>query len=458
MADLLASSLEVHRAFTVVPITDEAAAAVSEHLLQAAAFTDSDTVAGIGRAIGADYVASGHMRRLGNRNLVIATVIRVETLELVAGYYRIYRNFREIRGFLPSMTESLVAATLGRPATGRLPRLAIAPFGITGTDALTDTPGQDEFGPHTEADVHDLETLAQILAIRIAQTGEYAVLPRASVMRTALTAWEIRIADERAAALDRLLELLMGILDAPDEAVVDGEAIGAVTTMGQAADADLVLSAEMRSLDGVTMFAAQIHRTDDGELLYGISRGYGNMGEGVNLMAEIAILLTDPDDAPWRIAALNRQRRRAELFDDPARFWSLGLSAGTSFADPWVVSTLHATLAPLPFSFVRLGLDAGFVTEIEGANLFSIYPFVQYAFFLPFMRGGLYAAAGGGFLVARYTFDGLVDTRSGFFANFTAGLNIGDMLDISYTLRTDFSRLSSKVSAGFTHRFRLRGR
>jgi len=311
--------------------------------------------------------------------------------------------------------------------------------------------------PRTEADIHDLETLTQILAIRLARTGEYSVLPRAAVMRAALGEWEARAADESAAALDRLLELLMGILDG--EAADDAEeAVGAVTAAGRAAGADLVLSTELRILDGAAMFAVQVHRTDDGEPLRGVSRGYAGMGEGVNLMAEIAILLTDPDNAPAQIADLNRQRRRTALFDDPARFWSVGVSAGTSFSDPWVVGTLHATLAPLPFSFVRLGFDAGFVSEIEGADLFSIYPFVQYAFFLPFARGGLYAGAGGGFLVARYVFDDLVDLRSGFFADFTVGLNIGNMLDVSYTLRTDFSRFGGKVSAGFTHRFRSGGR
>jgi len=115
VADLLADRLEIRRTFVVVPVTEEAAGAVSDLLLQASAFTDADAVAGIGRAMGADYVVSGHMRRLGNRNLVIATVIRVETLELVAGYYRTHRGLRELRWFLPSMAESLATAVVFTP-------------------------------------------------------------------------------------------------------------------------------------------------------------------------------------------------------------------------------------------------------------------------------------------------------------------------------------------------------
>jgi len=442
VATMLAARQELRAAFTLVPLSGETGA---EHL---SAFTDSDIVADIGRSLNADYVLSGHIRRLGNRNLIIATVVCVQTLQLVAGYYRIYRNFRDLPGFLPSMSRNLARETLGRPTPGLLPSLAVAPL------TVADTLEQLEAATvHGEADMHNLETLAQILAIRLAGTGKYAVLPRASVMRTALRAWETRAVDERAVALERLVELLLGILDEAE--AVDETDMGAIATVGQAAGADLVLFVEMRDLYGMTVFVAQIR---GGEPLDGVSRGYRNIGEGVNLMAELAFLLADPDGAPDRIATLNRQRRLANMFDDPARFWSLGVSAGTAFADPWAIGTLHATLAPLPFSFVRLGLDAGFVSEIEGASLFSIYPFAQYALFLPFARGGLYLAAGGGFLVARYTFGNLVDTRSGFSANFTAGINIGDVFEVSYTMRTDFSLFSGKVSAGFTHRFRLRGR
>jgi len=463
MAEMLSSRPEIRGAFTVVPLTDEAGTAVSEHLLLASAFTDSDVTAAIGRMTGADYVLSGHIRRLGGRHLVIATMINVDSLELVAGYYRTYRHFREVRGFLPSMSRNLVGATLGRAVTGRLPSLAVAPVGIgpdpTADPAETPEPGGGGPAPHTEADIHDLETLVQILAIRIADSGEYAVLPRASVMRSALAAWELRLADERAAALERLIELLLGILDAPDDVETDaGYAGGAVTAMGQAAGADFVLSVEMRGLEGVTMFAAQTHRTGDGDPLEGVSRGHRNMGEGVNLMAEIAALLTDPENAPELIAALESRRRRATLFDDAARFWSLGVSAGTSFADPWAVATVHATLAPLPFSFFRVGLDFGFITDTEADGHYSLYPFVQYALFLPFAGGGWYIGAGGGFLAARYVFGSIAETRTGFFADFTTGINIGNVIDVSYTLRTDFSLFGSKVSVGFTHRFWMRGR
>ena len=457
IANILSSQQEILDAFSVVPLPSGVRAVVYERLFQMAAFTDSDIIAEIGRMIGADYVISGHVRQLGNRKLVIATVVCVNTLQLVTGYYRAYRNIWEARGFISSMARNLVADTLRRPDLGQLPRLAIAPLGTAVEGAETYL--QNHFAS-SEIESHDMETLLQILAIELANTGEYAVLPRASVMRAALSRWEIRVTDAMDAALERLLELLLGDAVAQDEAAPDEELPGVITEIGRSADADLVFSVEIRGFGGINTFAAQILHTEDGNPLAGASRGYGTITDGVNLMAEIAILLTDYFGASGRIAALGRQRWIANMFDDPARLWSVGVSVGTSFAAPWTIGTLHATLAPLPFSFIRLGCDLGFISGTEGMGYFSVYPFVHYAFFLPFSWGGWYIGIGGGFLIARHTFYGLADIRRGPLADFTTGFSINDMFDVSYTLRTDFSSINAingKLSVGFTHRFRLRG-
>jgi len=43
-----------------------------------------------------------------------------------------------------------------------------------------------------------------------------------------------------------------------------------------------------------------------------------------------------------------------------------------------------------------------------------------------------------------------------FAANFTAGVNLLDMITISYTLRTDFApgSASSKIAVGYSYRFK----
>ena len=409
IATLFSFQPEILNAFTVVPRTAAVNAALAEQRFQLMGYTDSDTIAGIGRMLGADYVISGNIRRLGNRNLVIATIVNVETFEQVAGYYRTYRNIGEVRGFLPSMSRSLVAATLGRD-TARLPSLAIAPFG----DGM---------------DAHDAETLTQILAIEILNTGNYVVLPRSSAMQAAL----------------REHDFQMRGYTADEEAV----------SLGRAINADFVLSAAVQRLGDINLFTAQVLHVEDGRLLAGASRDYRVIADGIDLMAEIAILLTDPAGAEGRIAALHRRRSRAALFGDPSRFWSVGVSAGTSFpAEPLVIATLQGTLAPLRNSFVRIGCDFGFISGMDGVGYFSITPFVHYAFFLPFAWGGWHIGAGGGFMFAEYRFDDITRTRRILAADFTTGFVIGNTLDVSYTLRTDFTSFVNRFSIGFTYRFR----
>jgi len=458
LAILLSSRLEIQGAFTVAPITGEAAAVVSEHIFQRAdfAFTDSDAVADIGGILDVDYIVSGHMRRLpSGRNLVVATVICVETLELVGGYYRVHRSVWEIGGFMPSMSNALVEAILGRAGPGSRPTLAVAPYRFRGVPVEPDG-----------VDVRDLQTLTQILAIEIARSGEYAVMPRASVMQRALSEWEIREADERAAAIGWAIEMLWGIIDVPHEVVIEeAERIGPITAMGRAAETGFVLSVEKRDLGDLGTFVAGILHTEGAEPLYGASRGYRSVCRGVDMMAEIAFLLTspNPEDAQVRIAELSRRRWRADMFGDPARFWSVGASVGTSLADPWVIGTLQGTAAPLPFSFLRLGVDAGFISGMEGVGYFSLYPFAHLAFFLPFCitplplgGGGWYIGVGGGFLMARYAFYDLYESIRTPMADFTVGVNIRNVFDVSYNLRTDFSSFNSKISVGFTHRFFIR--
>jgi len=415
IASLFSHRPELLDAFTVVPRTTALDALFAEHYVQLSGLTDSDTIAGIGRLLNADYVLSGSIRRLGGRNLLIATIVNVETFEQVAGYWRTYRTIAEVRHFLPSMARSMVNATTER-GTARLQSLAIVPF-----------------AHRAGVSAHDAETLAQILAIEILDTGSHIVLPRISSMQAALAEQDFQAegltADEGMASL------------------------------GRAINADLVLSGEITGLGDVNMFMAQILRVADGSMLVGTNRDYRVITDGMDLMAEIAILLTDPPGADTRIAALRRQRRRAELFGNPARFWSIGVSAGTSLAEPWAVGTLQATFAPLRFSFVRIGGDVGFISGEEGVDYFSVTPFVHYAFFLPFdilpiplTRGGWHLGAGGSFKMEEYRFEGpgITVSRNAFFADFTTGFNFGNVFDVSYTLRTDFDKFLHKVSMGFT--------
>ena len=102
------------------------------------------------------------------------------------------------------------------------------------------------------------------------------------------------------------------------------------------------------------------------------------------------------------------------------------------------------------------------VSGINGVGYYSIYPYVHYAFFLPFdipagkkeLNSGWYIGAGGGYINGKYTFpEGDVQLNN-FNAHIITGFNIGNFLDISYTLRTEFKNAYSKVSLGYIYRFK----
>ena len=134
---------------------------------------------------------------------------------------------------------------------------------------------------------------------------------------------------------------------------------------------------------------------------------------------------------------------------------------GSAFADPLLIATLHGTFSPVSHLFFEVGVDAGLVSVYEYTDFyFSVYPFAHACFFLPFgEKGGWFAGAGGGFMIAEYDF---YDSNNNYYSasvrqfgiDATTGVNIGNWFIISYTLRTNFKSASNKISAGFVYRFK----
>jgi len=270
IATLFSNEQALLQSFTVSVHTGAALnALLTEHNFQLSDYTDADTIAGVGRRLNADYVLSGSIRKLGTRNLLMATVIHVESFEQVAGLYRVYNTDNEVQRFLPSITAELIASTLGRDASKR-DSLAIGPFSH----------------PQGANAQHDAETLAQILAIEILKTGNYAILPRTSTMQAAITE-----------------------LDFQKDLWTEEEGMAAI---GRAAKAEYVLGGAINRFGGLNMFTAQIFHVADGSVSHGISKNYGAMVDGIQLMEEIAIYLTDPGNAELRIAELNLKEGREE--------------------------------------------------------------------------------------------------------------------------------------------------
>ena len=245
---------------------------------------------------------------------------------------------------------------------------------------------------------------------------------------------------------------------------------------------------------GAVAFAR--NRLSDISIPYGVSSiGYGAFRD--NLLSRViipaslvtigdgafgdAVVLTAPAPAPAPAPPLFAPmppviaRQPQPLFEDPARFWSAGVSGGVSIAEPLMDSgafiaggTLQVTLAPWRNSFIRIGCDIlqGSHQDYSHFSSLSIYPFGHLALFLPLFGwyGGVYLGAGAGFMIKSYSsrYD---ENSDSFFAMdlFTVGITFtlpffGRLgFNASYTMRTDFSALTDRISLGVVYRFRSGG-
>jgi len=509
-----------------------------EHDFQLEDITDPYSMARIGEILNANHVLFGDVRRLGDINLVIATIVNVQTLEQVTGYYRIYQNVGDIIDFFPSMAQSMVQQWRERDGVER--------------ESLAIT----SFAHHPGVSPDDAYTLTQILAIEIIRRGTFAVLSRTSALEAAMTELDFQM-DEYSITTDEGMSR-MGLASNADY-VLDSRIL-------QIADRNIFFAGRLSLGDGIVIPG---HRIDYQHITDGITdRITGNRGMGMGLMAELAAHLHPADvhifqgemhlennrynqaiaffqaalqivpnhiratellgiararqtvvtrreeverdrlardlaaeqarlvleamaeqarlaleaeaerDRLAREAAYRDRRAREEHFR--LRLWSVGASVGTSFrtaplsiAEPLLIGTVQATLAPFRRSFFRIGCDFGFISGVEGVDYFSMHPFIHYAFFMPFRNlGGLYIGAGGGFLMEEYRMDGGLTVSRGWppgsgsgiiTLDFTSGLIMRNRVHISYTMRTNVfdvpnivrnaDLLYHKISVGWIFRF-----
>jgi hypothetical protein len=171
---------------------------------------------------------------------------------------------------------------------------------------------------------------------------------------------------------------------------------------------------------------------------------------------EAPLILPEIDDSSAR---LEPEHESLDLTEDDslpgkAQPWAVGVSIGTAFYRPWLIATIHAAYA-LPHSFLEAGMDVGLVSGDSDASYYSLYPFIHYAYsaFFPAKKSGFYAGAGCGYWRSDYNSFNMAATENKFVVHFIAGVNIINMFDVSYTLRTDFKGISHKLSAGYVFRF-----
>jgi TolB-like protein len=220
--------------------------------------TDPDTIAALGQQLGAKYVLSGKIGKLGNTSLLIISILKIDDLRQIAGDIQPYAIIEDIQSKLPGMAQNIIKAT--EIGSSGLEKLAVVPV---------------DMGANIDSDVAD--TLAQILSINLIRSGKYAVYPRTE---TAIKQIE-REYDTQSSGITA------------DENVVD---------IGKGDNPRFVLSVAARRLGEQSMFNASIMNLESGAQVTGLSVRYTTLDDGIRVMQDLARELTGVSDLSGALA------------------------------------------------------------------------------------------------------------------------------------------------------------
>ncbi|MDR3302832.1 MAG: formylglycine-generating enzyme family protein [Treponema sp.] len=252
IAMLLSYQPDIANVFTLIPWTANADRIRAEQAATPTGLTDSGTIAALGRGLDADYMVAGHIQKLGDRNLLLITIVNVQELQQIAGDYREYKTLEDISDLLPDMAKKIVS-TMGID-TASLPKLAVLPFTI-----LDDQVNQS-----------DADVLMQILVTEIANCGKYAVIPHnRNTIRE---------------------EMRKNHIEVPVS--IDGRDPVSIKAIGKAINVPYVLVGDARSLGNINMFMVSIINTADTSQIAGNYVTYLSVTDGLNLMGELSFKLT----------------------------------------------------------------------------------------------------------------------------------------------------------------------
>jgi len=208
--------------------------------------TDADTIFELGKALNASHVIAGYITKLGDRNLVIVSIMDVESLQQIAGDYRAYSTIEEIDALIPSIAQKLASAVPRN--TSSLPGLSVPPFNIA-----------------SGINQNDAMALAQILSCDLANSGKYAVLPRTD-------------------SIDKVMEEQKR----QRSGVTDQDRI---KRLGVGRNAQFVLSGSVERLGSLNKFAVDILDILSGNFIDGYDEKYTDLSQGFELIPKLAAQL-----------------------------------------------------------------------------------------------------------------------------------------------------------------------
>ena len=204
--------------------------------------TDADSILELGRQLNASHVIAGYITKLGDRSLVLVSIMDIESLQQIAGDYRAYRTIEEVDRLIPYIANTLSSAVVRD--TSKLPGLSVPPFNIL-----------------SGVNRNDAMVLAQMLSCDMANAGSYAILPRTD-------------------SIDKILAEHQRQRDG----TTDQERI---KRLGMGRNAKYVLSGSVQKLGTLNKFTADILDIEDGSYIEGHEESYTNLAQGTDLMQKL---------------------------------------------------------------------------------------------------------------------------------------------------------------------------
>jgi TolB-like protein len=248
IAEVFSFTEELQHYFSIIPRTTINRAIGAEWKFQTeTGMTDPNTIAAIGKQLGANYVVAGNIARLGNRNLLIISILKIDELRQIAGDIQTYARIEEIQGKLPTMARNIIAAAQLDPP--KLDKLSVVPVELEGN-----------------IDSRVADTLAQILSINLIRSGKYLIYPRTATLEQVQAEYDTQLSGVTA-----------------DENIVD---------MGKGENPQFVLSVAARHLGNQNMFNASIIKIETGEQVIGKFVNYNTLDDGIQAMETLARDLT----------------------------------------------------------------------------------------------------------------------------------------------------------------------
>ena len=113
LASMFANELSKRKVYRVLTRNSEMEKVMKEYNFQRNGLTDPETRIKIGHALNAQYVLAGNISKLGRNNVLIVSMINVETFENKTGDNKSFRNIEDVIQFVPQIVNE-ITGTRGR--------------------------------------------------------------------------------------------------------------------------------------------------------------------------------------------------------------------------------------------------------------------------------------------------------------------------------------------------------